>query len=371
MIGDGKSLRITHTGSAALPSSSSALLLSDVLCVPLMKQNLILVSKLCSSNNVSIEFLPFSFVVKDLLTGAHLAEGVNKDGVYEWPNYAPIKSLSDSSYLAFATIKTNFQDWHNRLGHPSLKILSQIIRSFKLPLSSPSPNQFSCHSCKCNKMHKLPFSASSLTSNSPLELIYSDVWGASPVASHDGFLYYLLFVDHYTKYMWLFPIKQKSDVSIIFPKFKLVVEKYFQRPIISFYSDNGGEFIKLRHFFEQTGISHFFTPPHTPEHNGIAERRHQHIVQTGLTLLSQASLPLKFWSHAFLTATYLINRMPSPTLQMESPFQKLFGNAPNYSKLRVFGCLCYPWLKPYAPNKLHPRSRSCVFLGYSSSHFVD
>lgn len=62
---------------------------------------------------------------------------------------------------------------------------------------------------------------------------------------------------------------------------------------------------------------------------------------------------------------YLINRMPSKTIDMDSPYLRLFGATPNYSKLRVFGCLCSPWLRPYTTNKLEPRSTSCVFLGYS------
>jgi len=84
------------------------------------------------------------------------------------------------------------------------------------------------------------------------------------------------------------------------------------------------------------------TPPHTPQHNSIAERRHRHIIETGLTLLHQSDLPLKFWSHAFQTATYLINRLPTPILNNRSPFHVLFGEVPNYSKFHAFGCLCFP-----------------------------
>nr|KYP46793.1 hypothetical protein KK1_031565 [Cajanus cajan] len=52
---------------------------------------------------------------------------------------------------------------------------------------------------------------------------------------------------------------------------------------------------------------------------------------------------------------------------MESPLQKLFNQSPNYTKLRTFGCICYPWLAPYNSNKLEPKSQPCVFLGYSLS----
>lgn len=49
---------------------------------------------------------------------------------------------------------------------------------------------------------------------------------------------------------------------------------------------------------------------------------------------------------------------------MLSSYEKLFGHPPNISKLRVFGCLCYPWLRPYSAHKLEPRSSPCVSVGY-------
>ena len=147
----------------------------------------------------------------------------------------------------------------------------------------------------------------------------------------------------------MYPLKNKSNVHDVFIRFKTLVEKFFGHPIVSFYSDNGGEYIALKHFFSTHGISHYTTPPHTPEHNGVSERRHRHIVETGLSLLTHASLPLMFWSYAFTTAVYLINRMPTPLLGMSSPFEKIFSIRPAYAKLRVFGCLCYPWVKPFSP----------------------
>ena len=59
--------------------------------------------------------------------------------------------------------------------------------------------------------------------------------------------------------------------------------------------------------------------------------------------------------------------MPTPTLHLSSPFDKLFEFPPNYTKLRLFGCLYYPWLRPYSQHKLDSRSTPCVFLGYSST----
>ena len=183
--------------------------------------------------------------------------------------------------------------------------------------------------------------------------------------SFDNYKYYLVLVDHYSRYTWLYPLKLKSDVKETFKVFKALVENYFSTKIGTLFSDNGGEFLALRHLLAEAGISHLTSHPHTPEHNGISERKHRHVVETGLSMLTHASMPKKYWSYAFSTAAYLINRQPTPVLQMDSPFHKLFGTQPNYNKLRVFGSLCFPWLRPYNSHKLEDRSTPCVFLVYS------
>ena len=361
MIGDGSGLPISHTGSTSLTTSSHSFTLSNVLCVPTMKRNLISISQFCKSNNTSIEFLPSAFHVKDLRTGAILLQGQTKNGVYEWPT-----TNSSSPLLAFSSVKTTLPAWHHRLGHPSLSTFKHILSSFHLDVASPSNFNFNCNSCQCNKSHKLPFFSSTLSTSSPLEVIFTDVW-TSPVISVTNCKYYIIFVDHFTKYIWLYPLKRKSDTHDVFIHFKALVEKFFNRPIITLYSDNGGEYQALSSFLTINGISHLTSPPHTPEHNGYSERRHRHIVETGLSLLSHASMPLSYWPYAFSTAVYLINRLPTPTLNNDSPFSKLFATTPNYTKLRSFGCLCYPWLRPYTSHKLESRSTPCVFIGYSST----
>jgi hypothetical protein len=91
--------------------------------------------------------------------------------------------------------------------------------------------------------------------------------------------------------------------------------------------------------FHQFGILHRVSCPHTHQQNGAIERKHRHIVETGLALLSHAHLPFKFWDDAFSTACYLINRMPTPVLKNHSPFETLFKCSPDYQFLRVFGVL--------------------------------
>jgi histone deacetylase 1/2 len=62
----------------------------------------------------------------------------------------------------------------------------------------------------------------------------------------------------------------------------------------------GVEYEKLNAFFQKIGISHHVSCPHAHQQNGSAERKHRHIVEVGLALLANASMPLKYWDEAFL-----------------------------------------------------------------------
>jgi histone deacetylase 1/2 len=124
----------------------------------------------------------------------------------------------------------------------------------------------------------------------------------------------------------------------------------------------GGEYEKINSFFQRIGISHHVSCPHAHQQNGSAERKHRHIVEVGLALLANASMPLKFWDEAFLTATYLINLLPSKVINFDTPVQRLLNETLDYSSLRVFGCVCWPNLRPYNAHKLSFRSTRCTFL---------
>ncbi|KAM0005355.1 putative RNA-directed DNA polymerase [Helianthus debilis subsp. tardiflorus] len=342
VLGDGKSLPITHIGQQILPTNSRPLFLDNILIAPNLRNNLISVAKVCRTNRVSVEFFPSYFLVKDLRTGAHLMRGINVNDVYYGPTTTShqINTTSTGSLLV----------WHHILGHPSFQVFKSIMSTLGLKFNKVSLESFHCNSCSSNKSHKIPFGKNSFVANKPLQLLYSDVWGPTQT-SIDGFKYYVIFVDYFSKYIWLFPLKRKSDVAIIFPQFKSLVEKYFQTSIISLFTDNGGEYIGLKSFLTTHGISHYTTPPHTPEQNGVAERRHRHVVETGLALLHHAHLPTSFWSHAFQAATYLINRLPTTILNNKSPYEVLFNVAPNLNHLDVSATHGFAHIPP--PNYNH------------------
>lgn len=109
---------------------------------------------------------------------------------------------------------------------------------------------------------------------------------------------------------------------------------------------------------------------HIPQNKtGLQRRKHRHIIDTSITLLQTTLLPPSFWSFfASQALVYLINRMPSSTLDNKSPFKALFNSIPEIHHLRVFGCLCYHLLRPYNHTTLQPKTTKCIFLGYASKY---
>lgn len=64
-------------------------------------------------------------------------------------------------------------------------------------------------------------------------------------------------------------------------------------------------------------IIHGLYCPGTPEH---------HIVEIGLNLLAHSKLTSPFWTHAFATTAYIINRLPTPLLKFQTPYTLVYGS---------------------------------------------
>jgi histone deacetylase 1/2 len=111
-------------------------------------------------------------------------------------------------------------------------------------------------------------------------------------------------------------------------------------------TDWGGEYEKLHSFFQKVGITHHVSCPHAHQQNGSAECKRRRIFEVGLALLANASMPLKLWDEAFLTATFLINLLPTKVLNFLTPTEKLHHVTPNYDSLRIFCCTYWPNLHP-------------------------
>jgi hypothetical protein len=201
----------------------------------------------------------------------------------------------------------------------------------------------------------------------PFEIVHSDVWGPAPVMSKGGFSYYVIFVDDYTRFCWIYFLKHKHEVFSTFKSFHMMISNQFNGCLTIFRSDSGGEYLsnEFKSYLENFGILHQKSCPKTPQQNGLAERKHRHIIETTRTLLISQNIPKNLWAEAALTSVYLINRLPSKNLNKISPFEKLYDKEPDYSRLRIFGCKCF--VLTDKNDKLSPKAIPCAFLGYSET----
>ena len=160
-----------------------------------------------------------------------------------------------------------------------------------------------------------------------------------------GARYYVHFIDAYSKYTWIYFLHSRSELQSVFMHFINMVELQLGTKLKTFQSDNALEYKGLTKSLQAQGVIHRFSCPHIHQQNGSAERKHRHIVEMGLTLLAEASLPLTFWGEAFTTVVQLINSLPTPLLNNFSPTEVLFGKKPPYQSFKVFGCLCFPFTR--------------------------
>jgi hypothetical protein len=167
---------------------------------------------------LSSRFTHGIFFLKDRDTRKLLLEGKCRNGLYPIPSAAWSPHLHPPNKSVLSATRPTMARWHHRLGHASSSIVYCVVSQNKLSFSEDKLDQSVCDACQQAKSHHLPFPKSSIVSKAPLELVFSDVWGGAPL-SIGKFKYYVSFIDDYSKFMWLYLLKNKSDVFHKFHEF--------------------------------------------------------------------------------------------------------------------------------------------------------
>ena len=131
--------------------------------------------------------------------------------------------------------------WHQRLGHISDRILNSVVKSCNISFPFNEKSSF-CNPYQYGKSHSLPFPISDSFTSQPLELIHCDLWGPFPIPSTVGFCFYISFVDNYTRFTHIYPLKQKNEALSTFIQYKNLVENKFEKKNKTLQSYWGGEF---------------------------------------------------------------------------------------------------------------------------------
>jgi len=164
-----------------------------------------------------------------------------------------------------------------------------------------------CRGCALGKNVKGSFSSSDSRSKGILDLIHTDVCGPMIVASLNGYLYYVLFIDDHSRKTWIYFLKTKDGVLVRFQEFKAQVENLTERRIKVLRSDNGGEYTSrdFSDFCIEAGIKREYTVPYNPQQNGVAERKNKSIVEATKAMIHDQNLPMILWAGASMKTVYV------------------------------------------------------------------
>ena len=234
--------------------------------------------------------------------------------------------------------------WHQRLGHIGEKGLRILHRDGMVEGMSNFSLDFDfCENCVYGKQNRVSFPSGAKRANKILELVHSDVFGPVSVPSLGKSVYYVSFIDDFSRNTWIYFLRKKSEVFDKFKEFKALVENQTEKKIKVLRTDNGGEFCskEFEEFCKKCGIARQKTTPYTPQQNGVAERMNKTLMERARSMLSGVGLGHEFWAEAVDTACYLVNRSPSSTLEDKTPQEVWTGKKPSLSHLRVFGCDAY------------------------------
>jgi len=203
-IGNGTSFIISRTYTASFKTLFSILTLNNVVYCPQASVHLLSINKFCKDNNVCFELTSSNFSVKGIIIGDTLMTGPSDNGLYPI-NLCQLTSSKFHALTMSVSVKASTSNWHYRVGHPSSATLHRVISKFSLPVIYSINKQAIYVSCLLGKSKQLPFFESLNESITILEIIHFDVWFTS-TPSLSGCRYYVIFIDNYTHFCWLFPL---------------------------------------------------------------------------------------------------------------------------------------------------------------------
>ncbi|KAG8489146.1 hypothetical protein CXB51_017182 [Gossypium anomalum] len=191
-----------------------------------------------------------------------------------------VRTLSDGSTVtgdaAVASSSLSDDDitklWHTRLGHMSENGMTELSKRGLLDGQGICKLNF-CEYYVFGKQKRVRFTKGIHNTKRTLEYIHSDLWGPSKVPSRGGANYILTFIDDFSRKVWAFFLKQKSDVFSAFKSWKIMIEKQTGKQIKYLRTDNGLEFCsdEFNRLCKSERIMRHLTVRHIPQQNGVAE----------------------------------------------------------------------------------------------------
>jgi hypothetical protein len=234
--------------------------------------------------------------------------------------------------------------WHQILGHIRENVLlllhnkGMVEGMFKYSLDFNF-----CEHCVYGNHNqaRLPFGAT--RAEGILQLVHNDVFGPVSVPSLGKYVYYVSFIDDFSRNTWIYFLRKKSEVFDMFKEFKSLVENKKEKRIKLMRTGNGGELCgeEFEEFCKKCGIVRYKATPYTRQQNRVTERMNMTLLEKARCMLSGVGLGQQFCTKAVGTTCYLVNQSPSSPLDDNNPHKVWIGKKPSLTHLKVFGCEAY------------------------------
>lgn len=366
VMADGNCSRSSGNGSGTVTGVDGTgmpkeINLNNVLYVPNLESGLLSVSKI-AEKGFQVLFKRNSVEILDEADNV-VVLGERSGGVY-------VLRESEQAAVAEGCHHTlNCQHtWHRRFGHRDPAVFERLKKE---DLASgvkivDCGARIVCEHCLEGKMARLPFPQQSVKKTTrPLQLVHTDLCGPMRNVTPGGNRYFLSIIDDYSRYLWLYLLKNKAEAKGCIMNYVRAVENQFGRKPGIIRSDRGGEFVnkELEDFYRKEGIEAQLTAGYSPQQNGVAERRNRYINDMAVCMLLDANLDKRYWGEAITTAAYIQNRMPSRVVR-KTPYELWHGRKPDLSNLRVFGCDAYVRIPDAKRGKLDEKAEKLTFVGY-------
>ena len=278
-------------------------------------------------------------------------------------------------------IRERYELMHRRFGHcgpEKLRKLHKVsnVRKVRIPRHAwRSP----CEVCKLAKLRNQISKQLSPWKEQILELVSVDACGPLPKTLR-GNSYFGMLVENATRKEWVIPAKSRDELVLKLRQWKIRVERETQMRLIAVRVDNAAELKSLLEDWVKTeGVVHQPTAAHQHNQNGLGEKAIQTSEGDMRATLIDAKLPIEFWDEAVEARTYIRNRLPGGvglstpdyTFSPEEAYTGVKNQQADH--IRAFGTKCYAYVDPKSlpkgsrTDKLMPRGRVCVFMGYSET----
>ena len=282
----------------------------------------------------------------------------------------PVKVLSSTEAVTYAISRTKNQLLHARLGHPG-KTRSARYKHLVRGLGKKNCEPCQCEACIMSKIKRRPTRVPMTKSDTPLSRIHADLCGPFPVPSLMGKRYMLTMTCEATRFTETTYHTTKNEIVTEIKAFKVRAELFYQRKgdnykLQRIHIDRGREFFNkaMQTWCDEHHIKLEATVGYNPEANGIAERINRTLLETADALRVEAGLPEPYWEFSCKASTYLHNRGPVSTLPDTTPWEEKYGEAPDVSHYRVWGCTAYVHIPKEKRKKLSRKAWKGIFVGY-------